>query len=306
MLGIDHLGIVVDNIHSAMEFWQEVFNFKLAWREQPTDVDGAPLGLPGEAVRIEGAILAAPGRPLTGRRPVYLELHQYHRPTGVGERRPCDTGFNHLCLHHPNPAREHARLRSLGVRVFGEPRPQADGPSWFWFEEPNSRVPVGIRNLAHPLTARDAVALAHPGLVVPDLEKALRWYRGMFGWAVVAREPATDIPLDAFGMGEPTRLKGVTMDTGSGHFELIEFLSPHTAGKRRTCDIGQGHVAVFAERIEEEYARLKRAGMHFFGVPTRITHGGLAGTTWVYGTDPYGNIVELTNHPSPLYRRVQG
>lgn len=307
MLSLDHAGIVVPELDSAVDFWTDVFGFRQAWREQPSDVGGEALGVDAP-VRIEGAILAPPGEPIAARRRAYLELHQYHEPSATGKREPFDLGYNHICLYAPDVAAEHRRLTDLGLRPFTEPQVteggSLEGHVWFWFPDPFTGMPIGVRNYPHPLSDRDRIGLAHPGLVVRDLDLAASWYQTMFGWALRAAEDPTDVPAAAFGLDidGPVRITGRTLDTGSAYMELIEFISPQgRAHQRQTFDTGQGHISLFAENIDEEHARLKERGMHFFGKPSRIDHGGLEGFKWVYGTDPEGNIVELCNHPAAAH-----
>ncbi len=146
----------------------------------------------------------------------------------------------------------------------------------------------------------EMLALDHVGLVVDDLDAAVTWYVANFGLRVAWRETDTDVDPEAIGLpGQRVRLRGALLDTGSAYLELHEYLSPRGYGSRQAFQTGYGHVAFFAVDIHATVARLTEAGMHFNGPPRHITSGGLAGFWWVYGQDPWGNVIEICNHPRP-------
>lgn len=69
---LDHVGMLVSDLEAAISWYQSQFGCEVARRETDTDVDDVSIGLPGEAVRLRGAVLWAGG--------CYLELHQYLSP----------------------------------------------------------------------------------------------------------------------------------------------------------------------------------------------------------------------------------
>lgn len=137
-------------------------------------------------------------------------------------------------------------------------------------------------------------ALDHTGLVVSDLDAAVAFYSATFGMTVVSRESDTDVPSSAIGLpGEHVRLRGAILRAGTTHLELHQYLAPVGTGGRRVCDTGFGHIAFAVSDIDEAYRFLIDRGVTFNSKPQLITSGGLAGRRWVYGQDPWGNVIEL-------------
>ncbi len=143
------------------------------------------------------------------------------------------------------------------------------------------------------------LGFAHPGLVVPDLEKAKRFYEEMFGFRHFCDEGWSDSPVADRVVGlEGSSCRGVTLAGHNCYLELFEFsrpkqrysaddrLGPHEPGIR--------HLAFFVDDCRAEYQRLLDLGGDVLGEPTDI--GGGAYT--VYCRDPFGNIIELCEMPS--------
>jgi catechol 2,3-dioxygenase-like lactoylglutathione lyase family enzyme len=81
------------------------------------------------------------------------------------------------------------------------------------------------------------------------------------------------------------------LTAGNACIELFEYSSPQPRpgdSKRPVCDHGITHLCLDVSDIEDEYERLKAAGMLFHCPPQDM--GGIKAT---YGRDPDGNIVEL-------------
>lgn len=76
---LDHTGLVVSDLDAAIAFYADAFGMVVVAREADTDVPDAAIGLPGERVRLRGAMLRS-GR-------AGLELHEYLAPTGRADRR---------------------------------------------------------------------------------------------------------------------------------------------------------------------------------------------------------------------------
>ena len=151
MLRLDHAGVVVPDLDAAIDWYCENFDCRVAWREAPTDVDDAAIGLPGEHVRLRGAVLWAGG--------AYLELHEYLSPTGSAPRRVCDTGIGHIAFFSDDIRGDFGRLTARGMRFYGEPRRIASGGLtdhwWAYGEDPWGNV---VQLCHHPQPDERVVA----------------------------------------------------------------------------------------------------------------------------------------------------
>lgn len=143
------------------------------------------------------------------------------------------------------------------------------------------------------------LGFAHPGLVVPDLEKARRFYEQMFGFRYFCDEgwqgdPVADRVVGLAG----SACKGVTLAGHNCYLELFEFSAPEQAAAagdgHGPHEPGIRHLCFFVDDCRAEYKRLLELGGEPLGEPTDV--GGGAYT--VYCRDPFGNIIELAEIPS--------
>lgn len=142
--------------------------------------------------------------------------------------------------------------------------------------------------------------LDHVGLVVPDLVEAVTFYTQTFGMSVVSRESDTNVDPDAIGLpGRVVRLRGALLQAGPDvRLELHQYLVPTGTGNRAVSDTGFGHICFAVKDIQAAFDALSRRGLQFNTPPQLIEQGGLAGRWWVYGRDPWGNVIELGQDPT--------
>jgi catechol 2,3-dioxygenase-like lactoylglutathione lyase family enzyme len=75
--------------------------------------------------------------------------------------------------------------------------------------------------------------------------------------------------------------------------EFFQYSSPEPKPidpGRRVCDHGYTHICFEVQDIDQEFERLRNAGMKFHSPPPKGDPGGLRA---IYGRDPDGNVVEL-------------
>jgi catechol 2,3-dioxygenase-like lactoylglutathione lyase family enzyme len=143
------------------------------------------------------------------------------------------------------------------------------------------------------------LGFAHPGLVVPDLEKAREFYEKMFGFRHFGDEGWTDNATVDKAIGTAgSACKGYTLAGHNCYIELFEFSAPRQEGtsphELEPHDLGIRHLAFFVDDCRAEYQRLLDLGGDMLGEPTDLGGGVYA----VYCRDPFGNIIELAELPS--------
>ena len=144
------------------------------------------------------------------------------------------------------------------------------------------------------------LAFAHPGLVVPDLDKASLFYQQMFGFEVISEEGwKNSTEMDrAIGL-EGSSCRGLMMKGHNCFLELFEFNSPSPEnGPELNPDAnsqGIRHLAFYVDDCKAEYKRLIDLGGIVLGEPAGDDQSGYA----VYCRDPFGNIIELAEIPKP-------
>lgn len=133
----------------------------------------------------------------------------------------------------------------------------------------------------------------HAAISTPDLDRAVRFYRDLFGCRVV-REfgwPAGVAGADAVTALKNSAARAVMLRMGDSYLEIFEFSSPMPRPAdpdRPACDHGITHICMEVRDSTAEYNRLKAAGMRFHAPPVAQDGGFIT-----YGRDPDGNIIEL-------------
>jgi len=134
----------------------------------------------------------------------------------------------------------------------------------------------------------------HPAIVVPDLDKARRFYRAVLGFSVVEQFAWDHDPVyDQITGLENSAARGCLLKCGNAYLELFEYSSPAASGNEGSLganEPGIRHLAFEVDDAEVEYARLQAAG----GIVMNRPHIDPRGGSVVYCRDPFGNILEFT------------
>ena len=147
----------------------------------------------------------------------------------------------------------------------------------------------------------------HPALSVPDLEEALEFYCGVLGFEKVMQAGwprGVKILDDAIGL-EDSSCKVAMVKKGYSCIEIFEFESPTPRAadpNRPVNDHGITHISLDVTDLKAEVDRLRAAGMRFHSAPADMP-----GDNFVYGRDPFGNVIELLevgdpDGPTAIYR----
>ena len=136
----------------------------------------------------------------------------------------------------------------------------------------------------------------HPAVSVPDMDRALEFYCGLLGFEEVmsAGWPTGVQPMDDAMALDDSACRVVMVKKGNSCIELFEFTAETTqeaTPDRPVSKRGLTHIAFGVSDFGEEYEKLKAAGVPFNGEPN-----GEAPGRWVYGRDPFGNVLELLEH----------
>ena len=135
----------------------------------------------------------------------------------------------------------------------------------------------------------------HVAISVPNMQKALAFYVDLLGFEKVGdfswntNSETSDRILAVKG----TAADVTVVKAGNILLEIFEFKAggPRLQDpKRPVIDHGFTHLCFAVKNLDEEYDRLKAAGMEFHCPPVDLAEG-LVRT--VYGRDPFGNVIEL-------------
>ena len=141
----------------------------------------------------------------------------------------------------------------------------------------------------------------HAGLVVRDLEEAIRFMVDVLGADLLFQWPATGGLESKEDAAPGTTVAGAFLRFGPNtNLELLQFQRPNriTAPPPRVSDDHAVHFAVWVEDIKAAVDYLRaQPGVEIIGDVGAPSQGADKGTTWVYARTPFGLHIELVNRP---------
>jgi glyoxylase I family protein len=138
--------------------------------------------------------------------------------------------------------------------------------------------------------------LHHPGIVVPDLERARVFYAALLDLEVMMEEEweAPD-PVYDQGTGlKNSAARGYVMRGSNLYLELWEYSAPSSdvdPQKLGANDYGLRHLCFEVDDLLAEWDRLRALGGIQMNPPVLFEDGSGAA---VYCRDPFGNLIEFT------------
>ncbi len=140
------------------------------------------------------------------------------------------------------------------------------------------------------------VGIHHTAISTPDLDRAIAFYRDLFGFEVEFDFPWDESNEDFKRTHAAPETKGrvVMLARDAARLEIFEYQKPApNAADPDRDNAAQGicHFCIEVKDIDAEYARLKAAGMPFQSEPVPQAY-----IKCCYGRDPDGNIIELIEY----------
>ncbi|ANU09734.1 dioxygenase superfamily protein [Planococcus antarcticus DSM 14505] len=151
-------------------------------------------------------------------------------------------------------------------------------------------------------------AITHVGLAVPDLEKAIDWYRKVLDFYILAGpfdfnaadENPEVMTLDLQG-AELKKMRNVHLMSSSGvGIELFEFQDPTYHAEQYAPHAGFFHICLI---VDDLVGTIERAVQHGGKQRSKIWNINKGKPHYlVYTEDPFGHIIELyTRSTSEIY-----
>ena len=138
----------------------------------------------------------------------------------------------------------------------------------------------------------------HFALTVSDMDRALEFYSGVFGFEVASDRVVERDYVEQITAVPGACLRIVHLTAFGLRLELLEYLEPRGAPRARDLpDAGSAHVCFLTEDLDDEVARLQTRGVTFRSLPVETTSGPNLGGRGIYVEDPEGNAVEVVQAP---------
>ncbi len=136
-----------------------------------------------------------------------------------------------------------------------------------------------------------AVLLRHVGIVVRDLDRALKFYEDLLGFKVRHKELETGACLEkVLGLPEVEVTTVKMVDPKGNGLELLQFHSHAGTQARGLTDYGTTHLAVTVENLDALYKELLNQGIEFLSAPQTAPSGK---AKLAFCKDPDGTFIEL-------------
>lgn len=136
-------------------------------------------------------------------------------------------------------------------------------------------------------------AIRHTGLVVADLERALRFWRDLLGFTIVKQMDESGPHIDAMMGLHSVRVTTVKMAAPDGNMlELLHFHSHPDRGEwaGKPYSTGFTHIALTVKDLDLLVAKLSEEGVRFPAAP-QFSPDGYAKV--IYAQGPEGVLLEL-------------
>jgi catechol 2,3-dioxygenase-like lactoylglutathione lyase family enzyme len=145
---------------------------------------------------------------------------------------------------------------------------------------------------------KPAARVHHTGFTVSDLERTRDWYQRLFGLVRGDEMTASGDVISEFTQVDGAEVRAAFITCGDTAIELLQYTPPGRPFDRRNDDVGNAHVCLVVDDIDEAFAVLSEEGFPpTTSEPLRVTEGDLAGYAVIYFRDPDGILVELYELP---------
>ncbi len=256
--GVDSIGMTVDNMDRAVDFYTKVLMF-----EKVSDVEVASR----EYELLEG-VFGARARIVRLRLgDETVELTEYLAPKGrpvPSDIRPNDLAFQHVAIIVSDMDAAYRRLRqfdvehaSTGPQKLPDWNPNAGGISAFYFRDPDRhfleilQFPRGKGLAKWQRSDRLFLGIDHTAIVVADTDRSLKLYRDALQMQVAGESENYDTEQEHLNnvFGARLRITALRAADGPG-IELLEYLAPRdgrAAPDLRANDVAHWQTTLIAD-----------------------------------------------------------
>lgn len=301
IIAVNHIGLSVQNLEKALEFYQGATGFEVVHRETVQGNATADALYARENVVIETATLLAPNW--------LLELSEFtHNASAEQVDMPAiGPGMTHTCYQSPKTDPGYEKFAKQGARILNrndEPvHSDLYGVSYIYAHDPEGNL-LELEQLegdtlveaGYPGAweqAGKSMWMSQVSLFTPNRDRLMAFYQD-----VLQIKPNRSVEVEPNEFGDNlfdlddahVKIGWFRLNKKSKMMEILQFINPPTpepAAERFPGDLGYTFSLEVTD-IEQEYQRLKDLDVHFFSEPKQL------GRFWqVFARDIDGNIFSL-------------
>jgi catechol 2,3-dioxygenase-like lactoylglutathione lyase family enzyme len=292
--GMFHSGITIDNLERSLAFYRGelgIEHFHMQVSDQP--YLAAVTGIAGCSLRIAFGQVESDTS--------VLEIIEYLHPKGgtAGVQFGCE-GAPHVCWEVDSLSAVYQRLLSKGARFLAPPNPIGEGP-WHGAQGAFLLDPDGLLvELIEPVGSSGGdgrlIKMVHTGLVVSDLDSALRFLAGKLELRVTGRFQGESDYARHSGSLDDSFLQAAWLSIPNTEYqiELWQLRTPRMPPADLAPEkVGSNHFCFMVKDIQAAYRALVEQGVQFAGPPVESTAGINKGGHAIYFRGPDNIRFEL-------------
>lgn len=148
----------------------------------------------------------------------------------------------------------------------------------------------------------------HVGIVVSDLDKAIRFYEALTGTKIANQDVVGGSRMAAVQGLDKVLIQYANVHLDNLNIDLLQYDEPTPEkAKYATNDIGAMHLCFEVDDMDAVFNRMKKAGIEFQGEPMTFEAGDKLkngiGTQVAYFDDPDGTHLEIIAPRGPFERK---
>ena len=307
IIGLNHIGISVTDLDTALAFYEQATGFELVRRESISENRSADQLFDHQDIAYEVAVLKAPN--------MLLELTEFaHNQQAIRDRMPAKgPGMTHTCFQSPAHNPGWPKFVAAGADPLtwgGEPVDLGGyGVTYGYAYDPDGNM-IELEQLDGDILARSGydptwstrgedLWMTQVALVSHDIDRLMAFYEAILGFKPYRRvELGDNARADEIVGYQNMRAEGGWFRIGptSKVIEFWQYINPVTAefgGQREATALGYSFSLEVTD-IQREYTRMSELGVTFFSEPMLI-----GGFHQVYARDIDGNVFSLRQALDP-------
>ncbi len=307
LMGVNHIGLSVRDLDTALAFYQSATNFPLIRRERVSGNDAANTLFGRDGIAYEIAVLEAPN--------MLFELIEFSHNENVQlSKMPVEgPGMTHTCFQSPSHRSGYHKFREQGAEILSRGDDAVDllgqGVTYAYAYDPEGNM-IELEQLDFDFLGGDRRSpdwiennldmwMTQVALVTHDIERLTEYYATIMAFdpyrvAEIEGRPTFDAVTDVDSVS--LKASWFRMAARTKTMEFWQYRNPVTSapvGNRDVTALGYSW-SIEVGDIQSEYTRMSELGVEFISEPV------LLGDFWqVYANDIDGNVFSLRQAVDP-------
>lgn len=300
IIGFNHIGLVVKDLDTMLDFYQRATNFELLKREKVSSNETVNKLFAQDSISYEVAVLKSPN--------FWLELTQFDNQTDTifEKMPPYGPGMTHTCYQTAQIHSGYDKFVKAGVDMLSRGNEPIDlggyGVTYAYAHDPEGNL-VELEQMSNFViwlkigtdwSNENKMWMTQVAIMSPEIERLTAFYQDVLEIEPyrISEYPPSEVIAKVIDLdGVPLKGSWFMLDGKEKKMELFQYQEPHptpnTIYKRKPTELGYTFSFEVLD-IQKEYQRLKAKGVEFLSEPQQLEHFWM-----VYANDIDGNVFSL-------------